>query len=65
MKGITAERCDKHPDRTPYVLSSGRVWCPHQSHDGKPSPRKKGEQPKIVGKSSPWLDEQQQEEATA
>lgn len=69
MRGSTSgngDPCITHPEHgKSQVLSSGRQWCANQSHDGKPSPRKKGAQPKIVGKSSPWLDEQKQEEATA
>jgi hypothetical protein len=36
------------------VLTGGREWCPHQSHDGRPASARGGE----VKPTTPWLDRQ-------
>lgn len=47
--------CITHPEHGAAVaLNGGRLWCPHQEHDGRPSSAPGGE----VKATTPWLDRQ-------
>jgi len=57
-----AADCISHPEHgAATLMSSGRLWCPHQTHDGAPA---RGETPAVKG-TTPWLDKQTAPDAEA
>ena len=60
--GASPADCISHPEHgAATLMSSGRLWCPHQTHDGKPA--REG-QPAVKG-TTPWLDKQTAPDAEA